>query len=386
MPEVHARFSPSAFGRLIQCPASLKMCEALPNNSTVYSRTGTSAHSLGENLIKVALGEADPIDPTGLEGYDEKMQRNMEAYRDFVMERFQKVKTERGDAWLLVEQRVNVPGVGKKGEECFGTSDAVILSKNYLEIVDYKNGVTPVSPVENPQLMAYAYGAESEYGLIWGEKDICLSIFQPNIDNVESWNTDISHVTEWMEETLVPASKEALKKNPKGCAGPYCKFCAAKARCGWQAQLAHEIAVKEFCTPDKLLENGDISHFLGVADRLEDWIKSLREYALTKALEGEKLPGWKVVEGKSTRTWADEGKAGELIALEGVDPYRPKELKTLTEIEKLVGKEKMKQWLDEGVLIKPKGKPTLAVDTDGRPEWNQAEVDFADELKTEKEK
>ena len=58
MPDVHAKFSPSASDRLIHCPPSLLLGEQYGPEDTgsEYSREGTEAHSLGEYLLKQALG------------------------------------------------------------------------------------------------------------------------------------------------------------------------------------------------------------------------------------------------------------------------------------------------------------------------------------------
>jgi hypothetical protein len=58
MPDVHAKFSPSASDRLIHCPPSLVLGEQYGPEDTgsEYSREGTEAHSLGEFLLKETLG------------------------------------------------------------------------------------------------------------------------------------------------------------------------------------------------------------------------------------------------------------------------------------------------------------------------------------------
>ncbi len=58
MPDVHAKFSPSASDRLIHCPPSLMLGEQYGPEDTgsEYSREGTEAHAVGEFLLKQALG------------------------------------------------------------------------------------------------------------------------------------------------------------------------------------------------------------------------------------------------------------------------------------------------------------------------------------------
>ena len=384
MPSEHARFSPSSFERLIRCPASLKMQEGIQDSSTEYSRTGTSAHRLCEHKLLERLGREDALNVEELEGYDEAMERNAEEYASYVWECYQNALARNGSAVLHVEHRVCIPGVGKDGD-CFGTGDAILFTDGMVHVFDYKNGVTPVESEENAQLMAYAYGAVNELGLVWGCEEVNLTIFQPNISNTSTWGTTWEHVDGWFNGVLVPATREAVGKNPHGEPGDHCKFCKAKARCGFIAEMAHEVAVREFCSPDRLIDMDEVGHFLGVAKTLKDWIGSLEAWALDKALKGEKVPGWKVVEGKSNRSWSDEGKAAEAVKALGFEPYRAPELKTLTDIERMVGKKQTKAWEKEGLLVKPQGKPTLALETDERAEFVPAVADFSDELKNQKE-
>ena len=59
---------------------------------------------------------------------------------------------------------------------------------------------------------------------------------------------------------------------------------------------------------------------------------------------------------------------GALSGLFAEDAYmKPRELKTITDLEKLIGKKRFNEicgeWID-----KPQGKPTLVPDSDKRPE------------------
>ena len=75
MPDVHARFSPSASDRLIHCPPSLLLGEEVgpEDTSSDYTREGTEAHSLGEFLLRTALGEQMEDPRPGFHYYNEEM-------------------------------------------------------------------------------------------------------------------------------------------------------------------------------------------------------------------------------------------------------------------------------------------------------------------------
>ena len=85
------------------------------------------------------------------------------------------------------------------------------------------------------------------------------------------------------------------------------------------------------------------------------------------------LPGWKVVEGRSVRRFSDAGAVAERLAAEGVeDIYRPRELKTLTELERSLGRKRFREVLGEYVTKAP-GKPALVEDGDPRPHYKGAD-------------
>ena len=59
------------------------------------------------------------------------------------------------------------------------------------------------------------------------------------------------------------------------------------------------------------------------------------------------------------------------------DIYRPRQIQTITALEKLTGKKNFAE-LSEGLIEKPEGKPTLVSESDKRPAVNLAARDFKD--------
>ena len=138
-----------------------------------------------------------------------------------------------------------------------------------------------------------------------------------------------------------------------------------------------ELAKHEFKDP-ALLSDEEIAEVLGKADEVASWAADVKEYALGEALKGKKFPGWKVVEGRSIRKISDEAKAADAVLAIGKDPYERK-LLSITELTKLLGKKRFDETL--GALVyKPPGKPTLAPESDKRPEFavDSARNDFND--------
>ena len=122
----------------------------------------------------------------------------------------------------------------------------------------------------------------------------------------------------------------------------------------------------------------EIGDLLVRGKELVAWYKDLEEYALNALLNGNDIPGWKAVAGRSNRTFTDQDAAIAAVIAAGYDEalvYERKP-KTLTEIEKLMGKTEFANKLG-GYVVKPLGKPTLAPMTDKREPYNPAAADFA---------
>ena len=135
------------------------------------------------------------------------------------------------------------------------------------------------------------------------------------------------------------------------------------------------MAKLEFALPP-LLSDAEIGDLLGKLDGLIKWADELKAYALDGALHhGKRWPGWKLVEGRSTRRYTDED---AVIAAANAAGYRDifrKTLLPITEMEKLMGKQTFAAVLGRCVH-KPAGRPTLVPESDKRPALNNVKTDF----------
>ena len=136
------------------------------------------------------------------------------------------------------------------------------------------------------------------------------------------------------------------------------------------------LAKHEFKLPD-LLEDTEIEVALAKADELASWVADIREYALQRALSGKVWHGWKLVEGRAVRKYRNEDEVVKAVCEAGFDPFEKKVL-GITAMQKLLGKARFDELLS-GLITKPKGKPTLAPDSDKRPAVSTAKLDFKDE-------
>ena len=100
---------------------------------------------------------------------------------------------------------------------------------------------------------------------------------------------------------------------------------------------------------------------------------------ISKALlDGKPIEGWKLVAGRSIRTFTDQDAAIQAVIAAGYDEalVYDRKPKTLSELEKLMGKAEFAEKIG-GYVTKPLGKPTLAPASDKREAYSPAAADFA---------
>ena len=376
MPDVHAKFSPSASDRLIHCPPSLMLGEQYGPEDTgsEYSREGTEAHSVGEFLLKQALGLPCEDPRPSLKMYSPEMQECAEGYRDTVLEIYETMKQTCSDTIISVEQQVHFDEYVPGG---FGTSDAVVIGDGHMYVIDYKHGKgVEVSAEDNPQLKCYALGCYLAFSPLYEIEDITLVIYQPRISNFSEWSLKATDLLVWADTVLRPQAELALKGAGEYSCGSWCRFCRAKAICRKRAEENLALARYDFARPD-CLEDDEINIILGKADQLIAWAEDVKTYALQEALHGHIWEDWKVVEGRSIRKYTDEAAVAKAVTDAGFDPYE-KKLLTITAMEKLLGKQTFSTLLGD-MVVKPSGKPTLVPKSDKRPEMTTAINEFMEE-------
>ena len=387
MPELHAKLSSSASKRWLGCPGSVKLSEHYPNGSSIYADEGTIAHVMAEGMISKDdklvqkyeveaarfYGEHPELNGTFLE-----MKMILQPYVDYVFEEYAAQVHEDGAAQLMTEERVDLTEYIPGG---FGTSDVVILRQGRLHIIDLKYGKgVSVSAEDNPQLKLYALGTLARFDMLYDIEDVVMTIYQPRLDNVSTDTIKAKDLYAWGEEVIKPGAQLALSEDAPVHAGDWCQFCPARYDCKERARDAMEL---QKYLGQMVLSPEEIAEILGKIDRLTKFAEDIKDSALTKALDGEEIPGWKVVEGRSIRKYV--GSEEEIVRQcegAGYDPalLYERKLLTITNMEKLMGKKQFAEVLG-AYVEKPEGKPTLAPESDKRPAItnNSAAEDFADE-------
>lgn len=393
-PEQHALLSASSSERWIQCPPSVRLGEGQPDRTSIYAEAGRVAHAIAELKASKYFVEsmstrtynsrlkklkADP-------NYDSSMDANTDAYLEYL----QGLAMALGGTppMVALEIRVDYGDIAPGG---FGTSDCIMVTRDTLCVVDYKNGAgVPVEAEANSQLMLYALGALKLFKPIYGDsiKDVLLAIVQPNAGGVKEWRTTADVLKLWGEIVARPAAELAWEGKGEFDPGNWCRFCPVKAQCSARAAQMLALGQTYQCAPHAgapsalqyegpLLTDDDVGRALSAATRLAAWVKDLEDYALKTLLAGGAIAGYKVVEGRSSRDWTDQDSAFDKLTQRGVAEALLWERKpvSVAGLEKALGKKAFAE-AAEGLVSKKPGKPTLAPESDKRPPYNPAGAAF----------
>lgn len=392
-PEKHALLSASSAARWLHCTAAPRFEEQFPENTSEYAEEGRLAHAICE--LKVIKHFTTQIKPRTYTSrlkklkenplYQDEMDKTSDLYLEHLTERAMQYNAKPN---VAAEVQVDFAEYVPEG---FGTCDCIMIGGDTLSITDYKHGKgVPVSAENNPQMRLYALGALKRYKPVYGGsiKKVCMTIDQPRIQTEPSSETiTVEELLAW-GESIKPIAAKAYMGLGIFCPGEHCRFCRGKAKC--KARADQNTALEEFkdCVPQNgekpplfgqgTLTDEEIGDLLIRGQELVKWYKDLEEYALGTILKGGTIPGWKAVAGRSNRTFTDTEAALNAAMAAGYDKSLLYELKpkTLTELEKLMGKAEFVDKLGSFV-VKPVGKPTLALLTDKREAYNPAAADFA---------
>lgn len=376
----HALLSASGASRWLNCPPSPRLEELFPDETSSFAEEGTLAHELCEIHLRHAVGlltlkEAEKATKKieKHELFNPEMFDHVDTYTDFVLEELTEARKKTPDARLLIEERIDLTELIQDG---FGTGDAGIIADGVLHVIDLKYGKgVKVNATNNSQLKLYGWGMLRAYMLLYDIHTVRLSIVQPRLDHIDTWDVTVDDLLNWAEDVVRPAAELAYSGEGEMKAGDWCRWCKAKARCRTLAEASLEAAKLDF-TDTRLVDDDELITIYHQLDRITGWAQSLSDYVLSEALAGKEWPGLKLVEGRSVRTWSNPEEAAKLLLSKGFgqDEVINSKIKGIGDIEKLVGKKAFPDLLG-AYVIKPQGKPTLAPLDDKRPRWaeNQAE-------------
>lgn len=372
----HALLGPSNAYQWAACPPSARLSEGLPDTGSEAAKEGTLAHELAELKLRNYFHSVDfgkrklaaavkKLKENPL--WDDEMMGYTDDYMDYVKAAALSFPAE---PTVAIEKRVDI---SEYVPECFGTADCLLIGSGIIHVIDFKYGKSPSGRVEaenNLQMQLYALGAWTASRMLYRVDRVRMSIVQPRLlDGITEWEIPLEKLLEtgeWIRERAQLAWKGEGEYHPDE---KTCRFCKAKGRCRARAEKNLELAfapAKGKLPP--LISNEEMGKYLQQGQDVAKWLSDLQDCALQECLAGRDVPGWKAVEGRSTRKWTDMDAAFGRLIESGINAAVLWERKpvTLAQIEKIVGKKDFAECVGKYVVKEP-GKPALVQESDNRP-------------------
>ena len=321
------KLRPSAASRWLACPASVRLCEGIPDSpSGEAAQIGTAIHALAE--ICWLSGDV-PANHVGsiVEGITITQDN-----ADFAQLHLDTIKElEANYDNVTVEEHLSI--LDTKKANCQGTADVVAWDNegNCLEIADLKTGRGYVD-ADSSQMKLYALGAIK---LMGDFQRIKLTIVQPQTGANRTHEMLLADLLAWESDVVMPAIEKAF--NPDSYPTPSntaCKYCPAKLHCPALKAMAAEPPV-----PTKQLTAKEIANWLEQGELVEAFYEELKKVAFTRLEGGGAVPGWHLAPKRAIRKWRENLDIADIAELPiPSDKLFPRERITPAQAEKLLGK------------------------------------------------
>ncbi len=401
----HAKLSPSKRSRWALCPGSIREEAKYPDTgSGPAAADGTHSHTLLEHCIDAGL--IDPMTQVGEIMADHEGEFKVDADRaarvkiavDYIRERsmsgmFKVISEERVDPKFLLGR-----------DDLSGTVDCQIIGPDWIELIDYKDGMGVVEAEGNMQLEQYAYGVLAGYKLPvnveYPVKTIRMTIIQPKLalkgmKPITSWEVPVSYLLGNIGTIVVQAAATDAPDAPLVPGESQCKFCRAKGSCAALAgnvmkevgimfqpvvtqtlDVAQQSADKDPATMD----DQQIRQIMEAAPLMRQLLEGVEKEALRRLKSGQTIPGLKLVNGKGSRSWSlTEAEIAEKLVKMGVPRSAVYETKLVSpaKAEKLTWKKKdgtqmqlsdrQLKRMESEYVTKLAGALTVVPESDSRP-------------------
>lgn len=407
----HAKLSPSKRSRWALCPGSIREEAKHPDTGSGPAAVdGTHSHTLLEYCIKDGL--INPMTRVGDVLTDHEGEFVVDADRaarvkvavDYIRERHDGVwarDPEKG-CYILSEKGVD-PAYLLGRDDLSGTVDCQIVGEDWIELIDYKDGMGVVSAEGNVQLEQYAYGVLAGYRLPvnvqYPIKRIIMTIIQPKLalkgmKAITSWERDVSDLLSNMGTIIAQAAATDDPNAPLVPGEVQCKFCRAKGSCSALAgnvmkevgvmfqpvvnqtlDVAQQSADKDPATMD----DQQIRQIMEAAPLMRQLLEAVEKEALRRLEAGQAIPGLKLVHGRGSRAWAlPEDEMAEKLVKMGIPRTAIYETKLVSpaKAEKLTWEkrdgakvslsERQLKRMEQEYVVKLAGKLTVVPESDSR--------------------
>ena len=396
----HSIFGPSSSPMYLNCAGSLIPNILAPDDSGEDAAYGTVGHAVtelwskqGKAAAKKLIGTTQTVNNGGVDyviEIDDDMLVHVRScidWNEFLPgDHYHEVHVDFSDL-------TPIPNQG-------GTADFLAITQGRMVVCDYKFGKGHiVYAFNNTQLMLYAYGALLRFGIDYDIDEIEIRIAQPRLDHFDEWiisRKDLMEFAKWAKERMAAAWVINAPRTP---GDKQCQWCKVKTTCVANLKMQSDLMLAVFddigapVTEEQMLDlkddlefhqmfepvkavtlsTADMAFLLQYRGMVERWWGALADELLRRALGGENVPGYKLVESRSHRKFKSVLDTVTALAEHGIKRSEliTEELASPADVEKLLRKVGVRAKdipaLLASLVTKPPGKPTLASVADKRP-------------------
>lgn len=369
----HARLSPSGSERWLNCPGSVHKEVNYENTSSKYAIEGTCAHELAEICLTDRDLDIDSFVGKTIDGYivDDEMVKYVGDFINYVK------SIENENTETLLETRVDF---SKWVVDGFGTTDVTIIDNKTkaVHIIDLKYGKgISVDAFDNTQLQMYALGVYDSLNNKEEFKNAILHVGQPRTNNYSIFEMTIDELLkrggyfkDQSKFALSNIGTDIFQPTDKGC-----RWCKHFINCGAVAGLILNTLFKgDFMNIRDYEDLNFEQKYILMKNKsiVEKMLKAIYNEFENTLLNGEKVEGFKLVEGTKRTTWKEDAEE-QLQMLYGNDVIK-QSLISVTDAKKVLTADE----LAEFTYKKQSAPKMVTADSKGK-EWNPVdEMDWSD--------
>jgi hypothetical protein len=387
------------------CPGSIREEAKYPDDTSGPAAIdGTHSHTLLEHCIDAGL--IDPTTQVGEVMADDDGEFKVDADRAARVKTAIEYIRERsmgGMLKVISEERVDPEHLLGR-DDLSGTVDCQIIGPDWIELIDYKDGMGVVSAEGNMQLEQYAYGVLAGYKLpinvpypiSW----VIMTIIQPKLalkgmPIITSHEVKVSDLLSNLGTIVLQAAATDQPDAPLVPGDSQCKFCKAKGSCAALASnvmkevgimfqptvtQSLDVAQQSADKDPSTMDDAQIRQIMEAAPLMRQLLEGVEKEALRRLEAGQSIPGLKLVNGRGSRAWAlpEEQMAEKLVKM-GIPKGAIYETKLVTpaKAEKLTWEkrdgtkvqltDRQLKTMETEYVVKMAGKLTVVPESDGRP-------------------
>lgn len=412
----HCELGPSGAKRWMNCARSVQATRDLPNENSIFAASGTASHTLSEWCRLQGVKCEEFLGDKLIVG---KHSFVVDKSRCDSVNRFCEYTYDIGGETFVEEMVFYDHGFGTSDHAAVVQSTVPVLAPSLhapgdvfwshtiieeeCHIIDFKDGEgVQVGAEWNEQLLHYAMGWWLTYGWLYNVKRFWLHIVQPRLNHFVKWEISLADLQEWYETKAKPAAAATRGPNAPFVPGAWCSdnFCKLRRVCKARADAMAKVALDNFEGFENYGELGeeakakDVTTLTGdqlakaydLGKQVKKWLAELQAHVGAELRRGHDVGGKKLVAGKNARVFAaDEDAVVRAVQDEGYDVttddlYTKPELKSVAQIEELIGKEAFAPAKEPGkrspakpagplhaLVKKIPGAPTIADKDDPRP-------------------